>query len=430
MTHCSKHRILWLHAAVLLLLASTMPAPAQDANLLDSERWADRKYGVSFLPPLGAKLLDTTGDDALVRVLDEQARYQITVSVKRSRSVLTLEEVLETARFQIMDGNPSTRLLEKNRIEVGDLKAGQQYFAIPQPSTADALLGQTIVLVDAQTYAIVEVNAAAKHADIAKRVYNAVLQSLEVADQAELVKQRREAIDRSEKWRAALNEKQLRAAVGPAKLYRIVQDDQQDIGWMRFTRGTGEFAGQQGVQVVVETHLEIGQITVDSKADYFRPFNTLEGEVWSVRSGVTRTTPRGEQKQLVMETGTASLGTITVKIDGSGDADIDDMQFQRPDKGYLPQVDGWLLPWLLPHDTAGEYGFYWFNTNDNEMTYRVDRVTPTLNGFTIATRLSPNSAELKATYDRHGNLIEKDLGSGRKLIPTEPAKLRAIWGIR
>jgi hypothetical protein len=421
-----KHRPI-LAAGLLMALAAIAHAQTIE-DLLDTDRWADRKYGISFRPPLNAKLIGQTADDALVRVLDSQNRYQITISVKQSRSNLSLEQVVKTAKYQVLDGHPSTRVLEEKALKVGEQSAQRLYFAVPQPSTADALLGQTIVLLNARMFVVVELNCAAKHAEQARPIYEAVVETIRIADQEELARQRREAIERTRKWRATVDQQALtRAARGRPQLFRIVQAGKQDIGWMRLSRGSGEFAGLRGVQVLIEMHLEVEGVTLDSKADYFRPFETPEGEAWSVRTSIRRPGPAGQEPRVAVETGSATMGTIEIKLGGTGDLPQKDMAFPRPPHGYLPQADGWLLPYLLPHDTAGEFGFYWFNTTDDEMTFRVDKVTPTLTGFTIVSRLSPNSAELRATYDRDGNLLEKDLGGGRKLIKTDAARLRAIW---
>jgi len=415
---------------LLGLLAAT--AAAQDSrDLLDSERWTDRRYGISLLPPIGAKLLGTTGDDYIVRILDQQARYQMTVGVKQSRSDLSLAEVADAAVDQVTErnANEANRLLDRKSVEVGPRRAVQLFYAIGQPSTADALLGQTILQVDSQRFVIVEVNSAAKHAEYALTAYNAVVQTVEIADQQALARQRRDAIELTETWREGLTEAKLREAVGRKAVYRIVDDRRRDIGWMRLSSGTGEFAGLPGIQVVVETRLEVDRYTVNTKADYFRPFESPEGEAWSVRSSVSRQTDRGPQSKVAVETGSATIGTVEIKLD-STDGTREDLTFPRPPKGYLPQVDGHLLPWLLPRDTPGEFGFYWYNANEKQMTFRLERVTPTLTGHVVTSRLSPNGAELRASYDRDGRLIEKDLGGGRKLLPTSAAELKAIWGKR
>lgn len=415
----------------MLMLTGMLQLPARgaDSDLLDSQRWSERAYGVSFQPPLNAKMIEQTADNCLVRILDGAARYQITVNVKRSRSDLTVAQVAETARTQIADANPSTRLMESKDLTIGGLPAERQYFAVPMPSTGDAMVGQTIIQINPRTYAILEVNCGAKDAEQTRQAYEAMLGTFEVADLDALTKQRKAALELTEKWRAGLNEARLRAAMGEPIWYRVLDERQRDIGWMQVTRGPGEFNMIKGVQVVAKTHLEVDRFEIDTQADYFRPFDTPEGEAWSVRSSVKRTDQRGEP-QVAVETGSASLGTIEVRLTGTGASEQKDLAFERPTEGYLPQAEAWLLPWLLPHDTAGEYGFYWYNSTARQMTFRMDRVTPTLSGYMITTRLSPNEPELRATYDREGNLVEKDLGQGRKMVRSDAATLKRIWKLR
>jgi hypothetical protein len=124
------------------------------------------------------------------------------------------------------------------------------------------------------------------------------------------------------------------------------------------------------------------------------------------------------------------LSTIEIRIDGSAGAQSGHRRFARPSDGYLPQVEAFCLPRLLPHDAASEFGFYWYNAQEGKITFRTDRVTPTLDGFVITTRLSLRSNELRTTFDKDGTMLKKEIGDGRTLIRSNVRQLQAIWKTR
>ena len=74
--------------AMLMLSLPVVGAQAQQnagGKLLSDTRWREQSYGVSLLPPLDCKLIEQTGDHYLLRMVNAQVPYQITVAVKRSQ---------------------------------------------------------------------------------------------------------------------------------------------------------------------------------------------------------------------------------------------------------------------------------------------------------------------------------------------------------
>jgi len=416
--------------AVLLALI-TCAAAAQDGgedaeDLLAESRWTEQKYGLSLRLPVGARTVSHTADEYLLRLVHEQQDYQMTVAVRRSREALTLERVAESAQLQVVDAEPTARLIEQEQTSVGERPARVLLFRVPADQARDALLGQAILRIDPFTFAVLEIRGSLADQPHLRRVLNAMLGTLRIADQEQLAAERKAAVERSTAWRERLTVDQIEAAVGGEAYFRLLQNG-EDIGYLRVVSRMETFNNQRGPEVSVATHLEMDGRRVDSVAEYFRPADSAVGEAWSIRTTIRAP---GMEDRTIVETGAGTTGFIEVKQDGTAGVASKNLRFARPPNGYLPQADGWLLPRLIPRETAGVYGFYWYHNNEQAVTFRRDRVTPTLDGFVIVTQLTPNSPELTARYDAEGNLREKQLGGGRVLKRTDLRQLRTLWNLR
>ncbi len=426
MTHPTPRRAMFTLVVVLATLFAGQSALGQR---LAEERWSEKRYGISLRPPLGAKLLEQTGDDYLLRILDPAGLYQITIAARQSRSPLTLEEVARAAQMQIVDAHPATELIEhKKDMNIGALPAQRMYFGVPQPQGSDALFGQLVARVNDRLFIVLEVRGSIDDQPQLRRVFEAVGNTLQVEDQQALAEQRRKAIEAGRQWAASLTPERLREAMHEPRYFRLLEDG-RDVGYLRVDCEAGQFSQQDGVSIVVQTHIETGNAKVDSKAEYFRPFDAIVGEAWSIRTTVRRPGPNA-QAQTAVETGAGTSEGIDIHVDGTAGVQSSHHTFPRPPQGYLPQVDARLLPRLLPHDAVGEYGFYWYNPATRKVIFRIDRLTPTVDGFVISSRLGANADPLRASYDAQGNLLEKDLGSGRTLKRSNLESLKTLWQLR
>ncbi len=397
-----------------------------DALPLDTTRWSERKYGVSLQPPLGALLLQQPFDENLVRIIDGEKRFQMNVDVRRSSRALTLNEVAESIKQQILNSPTDSRLVGQAAKRYDDKPAIVMYFRGRTGKGASSY-GHAVVLVNPKTYAIFEISGSIEHEKQIFATFEAVLGTLRIADQKKLAELRKAAIQRSEAWRKTVTPQAEQKALIREQYFRIVQD-KKDIGWMRVNQGTGVFNAKPGLKVTVHTHLELDIGTIKSVADYFRPNDRVAGEAWSIRTSIYK--PGVRQPISTLETGSTTEYHVHVTIEGMEGVGTQTHRFDRLDTGYLAQVESWLLPAMLPNDTPAEYGYYWYHSPSQKLVFRTDRVTPTLDGYVIHSRLSPNAAELVARYDANGLLIEKDMGAGKKLLRTTPNSLRTLWNLR
>lgn len=422
--------ILAVAALTLAFGASAVAQTGDGRDLLGSERWRERRFGVSFLPPIDAERgAAAAAEDELVTFDGSSPEYRLTLDVKRAEQPVELASITESAKRQQSTTHPDAKLLGVRRREVGGWPARQLSFRIPVPARrTDALLEQVLIQPDAMTIAVVEMRGRFGDADRLRALLDAVLGSLEIADQEELAQRRREAVERTEKWRKTLTPEAMKAAAGGTDYYRLI-DGRRDVGWMEVERATGSFNGTEGITVLVTTHLRLAQGRIDARGRYFRPLEGVVGETWELRR-TYRFADRRRPPRTTAETGTVTNEHVEVRIDANTGEKNQTLKFNRPPAGYMPQADAFLLGGLLPHRAATAYGFYYYNRGEGKITFRRDKLTPALDGFVIATRLSPDSPERRAEYDRRGRLQSRDLGGGRKLIRTDAATLRRLWQTR
>ena len=413
------------------LSAADKNAPSKARPLTD-QRWHDRAYGLSFLIPQDMRVVSRTADTAAARVEDQLNQMSISLHVKRSRSILTLKQVAKEAREQILSRISVNHILEeKSNITIADQPAAVIYAQTKSAKGEDILLGQAIMQLDPQTFAVMEVTSALNEYPIAHDTFEAVLGSMQRMNPEQIAKQRAEQLKLGIEWRTELRPEQIHKALIGEQWYRVL-DGKRDMGYMRVRQHKASQSGKTGVAVEVQQRIAIAADYYDSLATYFLADDDSV-EMWKVtttrRSIAARPNAdpnaKNQQADTYVETGVRAGEEVNITLDGPRQADK--RKYNRPERGYLAQVEAQLLPQLLPNDRPGTYGFYYYSSSNNAVSFRTDTVTPTLTGFTVATRLSPNDPELKATYNAQRQLIEKQLGNDRRLVPTSAAMIQQIW---
>ncbi len=421
--------------AELALLVVLIGAAATGARELDETRWRDNAYGLSLRPPVGTQLIEQTGDTYLVRILDRQGRFQIAASVKRSRKALTMNETVTSITEQMYHAQPTVSRTEPENRQVAGREAAVMYFTYPQPAKGpDVVVGYCVVRMDAKSFAVLELHCSTEEGETHRAMFKKVIGSMELADQRELAKQRAKAIERATQWlgrtRSPEKMKELRARLRDSQYFRIV-DGTQDIGYMRIHQATETIdlrsKNQQGIRVEIQSRLvKSDRSTIDTLAKFFLSDDDTT-ELWTVATTLRQPAPNRPEpiKQTFTETGLRSGMNINITVNGPRGAE--QLQFEQPKRGYLSQVEAKLLPLMMPADRAATYGFYWYNSATNKMTYRTEQVTPTLNGFVITTRLGPNAPALRATYNAERLLVEQQLGAERKLVASDKQTILRLW---
>jgi hypothetical protein len=124
---------------------------------------------------------------------------------------------------------------------------------------------------------------------------------------------------------------------------------------------------------------------------------------------------------------------MNVVTDGSQESKA--AQPQVPDRGYIAQVEAFLLPQLLLHgkgaDRAGDYGFYSYQSEFGKVQVRRDIVSAIQGGpgaWQIRTQMNEDRPPQLSLYSDRGDLLKTTLPDDRGVwSATTLEKLGQIW---
>ncbi len=417
-------------AVVIVVIATN--AQGDDEVLLGTERWREQSYGVSFRPPLGARLISRTGDEAAVRVYGTGG-YTIQLYIKKSAQSLAVRDLIPKAIHQLGGAYPSAAILEQRWIEPSGRPGAVIYFRIPDTKRGPWVMSQAFMQIDPQTFVMLQLQVDEDKFTTVRPVYDAVIQSLEAQNPKELDQLRAQQIARGQSWRQAISTEQLRKAIEPQRWMRIVSND-QDIGYIHIKQKKAAAIGQPGIRVDIRSRIYLDQNVYDSISNFFLA-DDVAHEIWSIRTTVR---PRAanrksdvdrNQTQSWSETGVRNNDKITVSIERP--SGIEKHQWQKPPEGYLSQVEVHMLEQLMGHEESQTMGFYAYYPTAQKIVYRTTRLESVQDGsFTIHTRPSPEHDGHTSHYGTDGKLIKQTLPGGRLIVPTTRQQLAIKWNFR
>lgn len=426
---------LWLSAALPLSAQNQPPASGEPSaqELLAPQRWQEGAYGLSLRPPLGAQIAQQAADEALVR-FTWQDRASIELLIRHSKIEVDLETVQKEALNQFAFAYPSAVVLEDVTLALANRPAVKLYYRVPDPKRGDWVLGQGLILIDPVTLAVLQFRTSADHFEQDRPYFEAVLQSVELADPQELDRQRHMRIAQGELWRKDLTPQKLRQALGEPQWFRVLKDG-RDVGFIRMRQQSEKVLAEPGISIEVQSRVQAtAEEVIDSLGEYFAS-DDGKTELWSIRT--TRRPARSQplnqsqdpQELTWVETGVRSGATITVHRQSP--TDIKDLSWQMPTQGYLSQVELLLLPALLPHDQATEMAFYAYYADEGRLTLRTFRVQPLGDGrYQVHDRPAPDRMEETSVYDAQGRLIQRQTVNGLLIVPAQPEQIQQIWRAR
>ncbi len=414
--------------------AQTADGPATSPNApltreLAEQRWVDQAYGLSLRPPMGTRLIQDATDEYLLRIVDDENRFAIGMKVSEAARQMSVEQIVEAAEKQIREAQELTRTISKRTAQLAGRDAAVVYFQGPNAAGLPWLIGQAVVPIDGRNYAVIEIRCLYQFAGAYRPVFEAVLESLQIADQRELARQRAQAIERGEQWLRSITAEHRHAALIDQQYFRVIEN-RRDVGYIRIRQAAADrpVAGQsqQGIEVDIRMRMREGQLIADTSASMFLSDDQFT-EIWEITTTYRRPlAPEDEVAQRTfVESGLRRGNRIEVRLARANEDET--KTYERPAQGYLSLVDAQLIGQLLPHDRAGRYGFYWFNRQSATVTFRTDQVIPALSGYRLITRPQPNSRPVSAAYDADANLVERTLSDGRRMVATDPQTILQIW---
>lgn len=181
---------------------------------------------------------------------------------------------------------------------------------------------------------------------------------------------------------------------------------------------------QEGYLVRVDVRMLQDDVTIDSVAVYFMTLDRRE-EAWTIQMAIRepgRRTPRS-----FTETGARSGGSMSITTTGTGRENVAATP-HIPEQGYITQVESLLLPYLLIQTGAsGEYGFYVYQSETNNVRLRRDSVSRQGDLWTLATRLNDDREPQVSTFKENGDLVNTVVQEGAIWTPTTLQRLSDLW---
>ncbi len=296
-------------------------------------------------------------------------------------------------------------------------------------------------------------------------LFEAVMRSMAIENPEELRKYREATLKAGQAVLEKATVKQLLAGSQGTGFFRI-QAQGKDVGYMKITQGPGKQVNQPGVEVKIGSRMVVGDRIFDTESRFFMG-DDGKSEAWTITTSL-KARP-GSAKPIRPatweETGVRFKQDITLVRQqpsglegfvGPGDQgtapELDDqgrlgnpqdfrrdvkqprtvapetVAYKTPPLAYLSQAQVHMIQHLLPHDKAAEYGFYAYHPGTGKLTLRTERVVPAADGsYAIYSKPSQDQVETYAKYSAQGTLLEKNLGEGRMLTPTNEATLQALW---
>jgi len=441
--------------SAVILLALTVSVSA--SLPLAEQPWREEAYGLSMRLPEDMVPAPRLGSDVKLSRMDRNHRMALVLSVKRPLRRLTLAQLAEEAKRQVaLNVDQMIDTKRSRRLEIDGRPVEVIYYRLPDIQgikvhnrrwRGDEMLIQAIAPIDpvgsrdrltATHYVLIEARYRPADDDWVPATFEAMLSTLKIPDQQKLLQEREKAIRQGEAWRRRLTAEQLHAALVPEQVFRVVNAEGRDVGWVieRHERVTREL--KPGVEIKILRHMRIPPFRVDVQAEYFlsddrtyerwkavqtqRPLGRVgrpgsggpPGEVISTAETGVRVPARGE-----------ALAKIDIVLDGPDGKNP--QSYRVPARGYLSRVEALLLPRLLPRDVPTTYGFYAYSPEEAGIRFRTDRIVPALGGHTHVAQPAPNTASIASDFGRDGNLLEQRLPGGKRLLPTTTRKLRVIW---
>lgn len=428
--HRSRSPILAAAWTYLWVITVLIPSVHADVTLLGTKRWQEHSHGISLLPPLGSRLISQTADDAITRIVGDTG-YTINMYIKKSSVDLGIQTITPKAIHQLGTLYPSAIILHQDTLHLHGRPGVVIYFKIPDKKRGDWVMGQAFIQLDPRTFVMLKLEVDNQRFQEARKIYEAVIHSVEMQDPEELDQLRAQQISNGEAWLKQLTPARIHQAIRPDEWLRIVENN-QDIGYMCIKNKTDTSMGLPGVRVDIQTRFFLGKNIYDSTSNFFASDDGTQ-EFWSVRTTVRPIKPALAQKTNApanvnswAETGVRSNNKITVSLERP--SGIEKNEWQQPPQGYLSQIKVHLLDRLLGNQDSQVMGFYTYHPNSQKIVYRTTSVQTAPDGtIAIHARPSPEQDEYVTYYNPDGRFIKRVLPGGRSILPATQKELAVKW---
>lgn len=472
----------FIHIAAVALLAAA-PARAQapadpsssppttqsggaGAILLHPEPFQFPGLGMSISLPQGAVVNTTTaGRTESFSVQPPDNTWLLSFQEKRSRDLqltanAVADEVLggigSTKQRAALGSDPKKAVSEvqvidrQPNLQLGGVPAARFYIAVPEGDSR-IIHAYTVFQAEPGRFVLARMQCLEPELPRARLIYEAVVASAKFEDPIASASDRAAAILAGEGLLGELSVEDYDRALLPAKewrrLYRPAVSgapiDAQEIAYqsIEIRRGNrGDLTPerpperwsatekQEGYVVRVAARYLDGARIIDSESVFFATLALSEDpeEAWTVRLRIRE----GKNSAAWTETGARYGDRLSVRVQAEGAAPTE-TTWTLPDRGYLSQVESYMLPRLLAQArTPLVFSFYCYNSTTNKLELRRDvmeSAADAAGGWIIHTRLTEGMAERETLLTADGELIKTTTADGVVMEPIEVDRLHTLW---
>ena len=468
--------------AVIVMMAILLMQPLDVRAGLNeplTKRWADNGYGISLMLPADATILPLGqnpqlvwfdfGDGVTVTMMLDQLS-ELTPLPQVSGRVLKEVTFLYSPAVGVEDPTPNPQIAGRE---------GRRFFLLVGEQQGKRLLyGQAMALSRPDMVLAFEIKAPAQQFTEVVDLFNRLLASVEIQSTPALARVQAQRLQAGEAWLKSVAPQTLKALSDHTTWQRI-QVDGEDVGYQRImlTEDTNAaLPGVEGLQLAVQSRRNGEATRLDLLGEYFlsedqsselwvvkmteRPRDDLIGNDHVIRLPTKQPTPI-MRTQTWTDTGVRLIDVVKDPATGRDirnprtgqpirisqiqvtqespvaqppnaretrqQTEIKRFAWQVPPRGYLPQVQLHLLPYLLDIDTP-DMAFYAYHPGLVTLTTLTVRIEPNEDGSFVAyVRPSPRHPEAQWIYDNQGRLIRQIAWNGAVYQPSNLEAVRALW---
>ncbi|MCL4219844.1 MAG: hypothetical protein KJZ65_00605 [Phycisphaerales bacterium] len=347
-------------------------------------------------------------------------------------------------------GTRAKVLSREKQYQLAGRVADHAYVAIPREGTLEyTIRGSTLLQTDPGRFILFELYTSASAFTKSREMYEVMLATVVIEDQANIATRRAAMIDAGVKALAQLTESDYREVFSahPQRWERLSRpastgaaSDEEELGYRRIQARVGQRGDlspnkpkekwskddkQEGYIVQIDARLIEIDSVIDTRAAYFLSLDRNE-EAWVVNMAVRKNGDVSRWQEIGARIGTDM--SISVVPEQSQATKI---RPQIQGEGYISMVESYMLPQLLVHvGIPADFAFYSYQTSSSTIRLRTDSLEiPKSEGspWTLITRLNADAPPQTTVIAPDGNIVRTDLADGRRWRPIEFEALYNLW---
>lgn len=334
-------------------------------------------------------------------------------------------------------------------LEINGMGASRAYIGMRGVDESVLVEGYTLFRTEPGRFVLIKLEAAAADYARARPVYEAICATAHFPDAFQVASDRTTALLAGDNLMRSLSREDYLAALPDEpewrRIFRPGQGGRADeeVAYQRIEMRLG-YRGElnrqkprsswnaadldEGLVVRVAARYLDGGRVIDSESIYFATLagDETDEESWSVRMSIR---DRNDES-IWMETGVRRGSRLSVRVAPPA-GEPTEKTWMTPDRGYITQVDTYLLPRLLARTGAPLiFGFYAYNSASGEISLRRDTLEPAATRageWTLRTRMGEGAADRVAALGSRGEVLRVELPDGTVMERTTPERLQALW---